>query len=49
MIAYAKGLATVDCGPGTDTVKIGFNRSVRPKRSCERVTKRFNGRVSWAG
>jgi Ca2+-binding RTX toxin-like protein len=48
VIAYAKGPAAVDCGPGTDTVKIGFNRLVRPNRSCERVTKRFNGRVAWA-
>jgi Ca2+-binding RTX toxin-like protein len=48
VIAYAKGRATVDCGAGEDTVRIGFNRSVRPRRNCEHVTKRFNGRVSWA-
>ena len=38
--AFAQGLAVVDCGPGDDTVNIGFNRLVRT-RDCEHVSKRY--------
>ena len=38
--AYASGPATVDCGPGRDLVRIGFNRGVR-LTGCERVTTRY--------
>ena len=39
--------ATIDCGPGTDRVNIGFNRKVRT-RGCEKVkhlytTRRLDG------
>ena len=32
--AYSKDRNTIDCGPGDDVVKIGYNRSVRT-RGCE--------------
>ena len=39
--AYSRGRRTViDCGPGGDTVKIGFNRTVRT-RNCETVDRRY--------
>jgi hypothetical protein len=38
--AYAKGRARIDCGPGSDVVRIGFNRSVRTS-DCETVTRRY--------
>ncbi len=48
MVAYAKGRTTIACGPGRDTVKIGFNRLVRPARDCEKVTKRYSGKLTYA-
>ena len=38
--AYSKDRVRIDCGPGRDTVKIGYNRNVRTKR-CETVTRRY--------
>ena len=38
--AYSKDRARIDCGPGTDTVKIGYNRSVRT-HGCEAVSRRY--------
>jgi Ca2+-binding RTX toxin-like protein len=37
---YSKDAALIDCGPGQDVVKIGFNRRIRT-RNCEKVTKRY--------
>jgi Ca2+-binding RTX toxin-like protein len=37
---YSKDAARIDCGPGNDFVKIGFNRKIRT-RNCERVEKRY--------
>ena len=37
---YSKDAARIDCGPGNDFVKIGFNRKIRTK-NCERVEKRY--------
>jgi Ca2+-binding RTX toxin-like protein len=40
---YSKDAARIDCGPGDDVVKIGFNRLIRT-RNCEKVTKRYKQR-----
>jgi Ca2+-binding RTX toxin-like protein len=40
----SKGPALVDCGPGYDVVTIGFNREVRWRRDCEKVTTRYRRR-----
>jgi Ca2+-binding RTX toxin-like protein len=40
--AYAKGRTRVNCGPGDDAVKIGYNRGVRT-RNCENVRRRYKG------
>ena len=37
---YSKDAARVDCGPGTDVVKIGYNRRIRTS-NCEKVTRRY--------
>jgi hypothetical protein len=37
---YSKDRSLIDCGPGDDLVKIGFNRSVRT-RGCEHVSRRY--------
>ena len=39
-MAYNKDAVRIDCGPGNDNVKIGFNRSVTTRR-CETVTRRY--------
>jgi len=39
--AYSKDRVTIDCGPGDDVVKIGYNRRVKT-RHCETVTRRYN-------
>jgi len=33
--------ATIDCGPGKDTVDVGFNRRARWNSSCEKVKKGY--------
>jgi Ca2+-binding RTX toxin-like protein len=38
--AYASGRARIDCGPGRDIVRIGFNRRVSTVH-CETVTHRW--------
>ena len=38
--AFSRTPVTIDCGPGGDTVNIGFNRSVRTV-GCETVNKRY--------
>jgi Ca2+-binding RTX toxin-like protein len=38
--AYSKDKVRIDCGPGADTVKIGYNRTVSTRR-CETVTRRY--------
>ena len=38
--AYAKDTVRIDCGPGDDTVMIGFNRTVVTRR-CETVNRRY--------
>jgi hypothetical protein len=38
--AYAKDLVRIECGPGRDTVKIGYNRGVFT-RHCEHVSRRY--------
>jgi Ca2+-binding RTX toxin-like protein len=37
---YSKDAARIDCGPGDDFVKIGYNRRIKT-RNCERVVKRY--------
>ena len=37
---YSKDAARIDCGPGEDFVKIGYNRKIRTT-NCERVEKRY--------
>ena len=38
--AYSKDKVRIDCGPGADTVKIGYNRTVSTRR-CETVIRRY--------
>ena len=38
--AYSKDTVRIDCGPGSDTVKIGYNRTVF-LRHCEHVSRRY--------
>jgi hypothetical protein len=38
--AFNRAPTTIDCGPGGDTVNIGFNREVRTL-GCETVTRRY--------
>ena len=39
-MAYNNDAVHIDCGPGSDTVKIGYNRTVTTRR-CETVTRRY--------
>jgi Ca2+-binding RTX toxin-like protein len=40
---YSKDASRIDCGPGNDFVKIGYNRRIKT-RNCERVVKRYKQR-----
>ena len=41
--AYSKDTVRIDCGPGEDTVRIGYNRTV-VTRHCEHVSRRYKRR-----